>query len=86
MPGLHKCSMAHFLQLAGDIRFLAVAEQCSLHLALEGRNGVPGLTVLLSPFSESLIYASQSLLIHHTKSRILLWCVLIQQLAQEENP
>lgn len=84
MLGLHKCSTPHFLQLAGDIKFLAVAEQRPLHLASQGRNGAPGLTVLLTPFSESLIYAWQSLLTHHTKSIILLWCDLIQQLAQRK--
>lgn len=85
MPGPHKCSVPHFLPLAGNIRFLALAEHRPLHLASVGRNGAPGLTVLLAPFSESLIYASQSLFIHHTKSRILLWCDLIQQLAQRKS-
>lgn len=80
MLGLHKHNMPHFLQLARGIRFLAVAEKCLLHLASEVWNGVPGLTSLFSQFPESLIYALQDLLIQNTKNRILLWCVLIEQL------
>lgn len=85
LPALYKCSMPHFLQLAGDIRFLAMAEQCLLHLASEGQNTAPGLTTLLSPSSASLIYAWQCLLKHHTKNSLLLWCVLSQQLAQRKT-